>query len=120
MKIIIDSNVFFSALIKDSLTRKIILEYDGFFLFPEYIFEEMEKHINYLLRKSKMKTKDFELLLKLLLEKVRIVPMNELYKYRRKAYSINKEIDRDDVIFFACALAYKGSIIWSDDKKLKN
>ena len=44
MKIIIDSNVLFSALIKDSVTRKIILEYGDFFLFPEFIFEEMEKH----------------------------------------------------------------------------
>ena len=29
MKIVIDSNILFSALIKDSVTRKIILEYDG-------------------------------------------------------------------------------------------
>ena len=41
MKIVLDSNVFFSALIKDSLTRKLILEYDDLFLFPEIILEEM-------------------------------------------------------------------------------
>jgi predicted nucleic acid-binding protein len=44
MNIVIDSNILFSALIKNSLTRKIILEYNGLFLFPEFIFEEMNKH----------------------------------------------------------------------------
>lgn len=44
MKIIIDSNILFSALIKNSTTRKLILEHDGYFLFPSFIIEEMEKH----------------------------------------------------------------------------
>jgi len=119
MKIIIDSNVFFSALIKDSITRKIILEYDDFFLFPEFIFEEMEKHIDLLIKKSKMKRKNFDLLIELLLTKVKIVPMSKLEKYKKRAYSIVKDIDRDDVIFIACSLAYEKSVVWSDDKKLK-
>ena len=83
MKIVIDSNVLFSALIKDSSTRKLILKYGGFFLFPSYIFEEMEKH-------------------------------------KEQAVEIVKNIDLDDAIFVACALAYPESVIWSDDKKLKN
>ena len=29
MKIVIDSNILFSALIRDSLTRRLILNYDG-------------------------------------------------------------------------------------------
>ena len=52
MNIILDSNVLFSALIKDSATRKIILKHEEAFLFPEFIFEEMEKHKEELLQKS--------------------------------------------------------------------
>ena len=63
MNIIIDSNVFFSALIKNSLTRKMILLYTGKFLFPSFIFDEMEKHKGELEEKSGMGTKQFELLL---------------------------------------------------------
>ena len=74
MRIVIDSNIFFSALIKDSITRRIILDYDDQFLFPFYIFEEMEIHKNELLTKSKMKPKDFEDLLRLLLREVIIIP----------------------------------------------
>ena len=119
MKIIIDSNILFSALIKDSLTRRMILEYNGYFLFPYFIFEEMEKHKGELLKKSEMSAKDFNLLLNLLLKKVMIVPTEVLFQYRKEAYEIIKDIDPDDTIFIACALAYPDSVIWSDDKKLK-
>jgi predicted nucleic acid-binding protein len=51
LNIVIDSNILFSALIKDSLTRRIILDYDKTFLFPEFIFEEIQKHKEELLKK---------------------------------------------------------------------
>ena len=120
MRIIIDSNVLFSALIKDSITRKIILDYDSLFLFPSYIFEEMEKHKKELFLKSGMDEDEFYTLLELILKKVLVIPNEMFVPYRKEALSIVKDIDPDDVIFVACALAYPSSIIWSDDKKLKN
>ena len=120
MKIVIDSNILFSALIKDSKTRKIILEHEGFFLFPQYIFEEMEKHMGMLLKKSRLPKHEFNTLLTILLKKVVIVPNDILLPFRKQALEIVKEIDKDDVLFIACALAYPESIIWSNDKKLKN
>ena len=119
MNRIIDSNVLFSALIKNSTTRKIILEYDGLFLFPSFVFEEMRKHISELLQKSAMSTEDFNRLLKLILTKVKVVPAEMLRPHRDKALQIVKEIDHDDMLFIACALAYPESVIWSNDKKLK-
>lgn len=119
MKIILDSNVLFSALIRDSTTRKLILEYDDFFIFPSYIFEEMEEHKDELLKKSKMNKEDFDKLLETLLKKVLIVPEEVLKGHKDEAIEIVKDIDLDDAVFFACALAYTESIIWSDDKKLK-
>ena len=119
MKIVIDSNILFSALIKDSITRRIILDYENQFLFPSYIFGEMEIHKTELLTKSKMKEKDFEELLSLLIRKVIIIPNELLLHYKKEAYQIIKDIDPDDVIFIASALAFTDSVIWSDDKKLK-
>lgn len=119
MKVVIDSNVLFSALIKNSITRRIIFEYNGFFLFPSYIFEELQKHKQELLTKSGMNPEDFNKLLALLLKKVKIIPDKILLPYREKALEIVKDIDKDDAVFIACALAYPSSIIWSDDKQLK-
>lgn len=119
MNIIIDSNPLFSALIKDSTTRKIILDYNKFFLFPSYIFIEMQKHKTIILKKSGMTQKDFSNLLQLILKKVLIVPNETLMPYKKVAMEIVKDIDSDDVLFFACALAYPDSVIWSNDKRLK-
>lgn len=119
MNIIIDSNILFSALIKDSITRRIILEYDDHFLFPSYIFIEMKRHKKELLKKSKMKEKEFEKLLEIILKKVVIVPSEVLKPYSNEAADIVREIDPDDVLFVACGIAYHNSVIWSDDKALK-
>lgn len=118
MNIVIDSNILFSALIKNSTTRKIILEYEGCFLFPSPIFEEMQKHKHELIKKSGMTTKYFNLLLELLLKKVIVIPKEKLIPYKHQADALVKNIDPDDSVFVACALAYKG-ILWTDDKKLK-
>ena len=119
MNIVIDSNVLFSALIKDSTTRKLILEYGSFFLFPSFIFEEMEKHKEFLLKKSGMNKQDFDALLGLILKKVMIVPNEILANYHKEALEIAKDVDINDSIFVACALAYPNSVIWSNERKLK-
>lgn len=119
MQIVIDSNVLFSALIKNSVTRKIILDYDGLFLFPSYIFEELSNHKEELLSRSKMDTQQFNQLLGIILSKVVIVSSKVLENHKEKALEIVNYIDINDVLFFACALAYPDSVIWSNDKELK-
>lgn len=119
MKVVIDSNVLFSALIRDSTTRRIILESDDTLLFPEYIFEEMERHMAELLNKSGLDKKSFGLLLGILLDKVTIVPKDELAVHRERAVELAKDIDIDDAVFVACVLANPGSLLWTDDRKLR-
>jgi predicted nucleic acid-binding protein len=118
-KIVLDSNVLFSALIKDSTTRKLILEYDGKFLFPEFIFREMEKHKGMLISKSGLPKDEFDALLSIILAKVTIIPDSMLKKQKKDALVLAKKTDVNDVFFFACALTYKKSILWSNDKRLK-
>ena len=79
----------------------------------------MEKHKAELFKKSKMGEKEFNSLLRLLLQKVVIVPNEVLKPYRDEAFEVVKKLDPNDVIFVACALAYSESVIWSDDKILK-
>jgi predicted nucleic acid-binding protein len=119
MNIVIDSNILFSALIKDAVTRRMILNYDGFFLFPSYIFDKMHVHKAELLEKSGMNAQEFDKLLHILLKKVFIVPHEVLQNYKVEASMIIREIDINDTLFIACALAYQDSVIWSNDKNLK-
>ena len=54
-----------------------------------------------------------------MLKKVLIISKEVLRIYKEQAVEIVKNIDLDDAIFIACALAYSESVIWSDDKQLK-
>jgi len=119
MKIVIDSNVLFSALIKNSTTRQIILMYDCEFLFPEYIFQELERYKHILLQKSGLSEKGFDELLKMILSKVMLVPTIAMDDFKDTAVKLVKDIDINDVQFVACTLANLDSILWSNDKRLK-
>ena len=78
MKLVLDSNIIFSALIKNSTTRDIIIS-DVFELHaPEYIFSEITKHKELLLRKSKLNEEEFDALLLLLQKHIRLVPKEEI------------------------------------------
>ncbi len=120
MRIIIDSNVLFAALIKDSTSRRIILEYEGLFLFPEIIFEEVEKYKSDLLKKSEMGENEFKKLLELILKKVMVISTELLDPFYDESANLAESVESpEDQLFFACALAYPNSVIWSNDKKLK-
>jgi predicted nucleic acid-binding protein len=118
MKLVLDSNIIFSALIKKSITRNIILS-DAFDLnAPEYIFSEITKHKELLLRKSKLEKRDFDALLLLLQKHVHLIS-NEKYDEKTTiAEDILEEIDITDSPFLALALALNCSI-WSNDGHFK-
>ena len=115
MIIIIDTNVLISALIRDSVTRKIIV-YSGLnFYYPEISLHEIRKYKNLILKKSGLSEDDYENLLGKILEYVLLVPTEEIEEKLEEAKSIMLHIDPDDVVFIAAALSYPDSLIWSDD-----
>ena len=118
MKLVVDSNIIFSALIRKSTTRNIILS-DVFDLHaPEYIFAEITKHKELLLRKSKMNEGDFIALLLLLQKHVHFVSKENYNKKMAMAEDILREIDITDSPFLALAMALNCSI-WSNDGHFK-
>ena len=88
MNIVIDTNIIISALIKDGLTRKIILNCKDMLLFPEFEFEEIEKHKEEIIQKSGLSEDEFNELLDYLLKYVHIIKTIEVLKYREEAYKI--------------------------------
>lgn len=118
MKLVLDSNIIFSALIKKSTTRNIILS-DVFELHaPEYIFNEITKHKELLLKKSKMNEEEFDALLLLLQKHIRFVPKAKYNEKMALAEDILRDIDITDSPFLALALALNCSI-WSNDGHFK-
>ena len=114
MNIVIDTNIFISALIKDGMTRNLIISSKDSLLIPEFEFDEIEKHKKEILEKSKLSESELNNLFSNLLKYVAVIETEKIIRYRGEAFEIIGKIDKDDVIFIATALACNG-MIWSED-----
>ena len=115
MRLVIDTNIIFSALIKDSTTRRILLTSKFDFFVPEYVFIEIQKHSEEILEKSGYGQDDFDTMLDTLISNINVIPTEEFKNYIPKAFKIMKDIDEDDTSFLALAIMINGDGIWSND-----
>jgi len=115
VKLVIDTNVIISALIKESITREIILDSNHLFVSPDFLVSEINKHRELIKEKSGLSEEKLEVVLQMLLREIEILPREEYNSSMEKAEDILGEIDQKDVPFLACALA-KNCPVWSDDK----
>jgi len=116
MKLIVDANVLFSALIKDGLTAELLIS-DKLQLFaPEFLFTEFAKYEDLILRKTHRNEEEFNNFLEILKEQIFIVPKKEIIPFMDEADKISP--DPKDKLYLALAIALKSSI-WLNDKKLK-
>ncbi|WP_297453373.1 PIN domain-containing protein [Persephonella sp.] len=116
MKIVVDANIIFSALIKgNQVYIKILNNSDA----PDFIFVELEKYENRILRKVSNRQKMKKIIHKLF-KKISIIPKIGLAKTNiRKAYNLCKDIDEKDTPYVALALELD-AYLWTNDKKLEN
>lgn len=115
MKLIVDTNIIFSALIRDSLTRYIIFHIKVELLTVGFTYIELQKYKQEILKKSESSEEAVELLLQKIMTKIKIVDDSLISSEFQNAYTTMKLIDMKDTPFLAAALATK-SDIWSDDK----
>lgn len=116
MIIILDTNIILSALIKDSITRRIIIQSGMNFYFPEISMHEIRKHKSLVLKKSGLSEEEYELILSKLLDYTVLVPTENILEHLEEAKSIMQNIDPKDAVFISAALSYENSVIWTDDK----
>ena len=116
MKFVLDTNILLSALIKNSLTRKIITNLDFEFFTPSFSLSEIFKYKGYICDKAKINEKQFELLLNKIFEYVKVISLDY---YKKQIPLANGLIeDKKDVAFLSCAIALN-SAIWSNDNHFK-
>lgn len=115
MRLIIDTNILLSALIRDSMTRKIIVKSDWKFYYPEMSFHEIRKYKDLAIKKSGVDESDYNKLLNKVLSYINFIPDEKIIENLDKAKKIMQNIDSDDVVFISASLGIEDSIIWSDD-----
>ncbi|MBY8989565.1 MAG: DNA-binding protein [Candidatus Lokiarchaeota archaeon] len=116
MKLVIDANILFAALIKEGLTAELLIS-DKLQLFaPEFLFTEFAKYEKLILKKTYRSHKEFYQLLDLLKEQITIIPKKEIIPFIDKARKISP--DPKDTVYLALAFLLDSNI-WSNDKRLK-
>ena len=118
MKLVVDANILFAAFIKDSYTRRLLLFSIEELFTPEFIYDEIKKHIVELKKKTGLSENQIDELFSLLIENanIKIVKQSALEETLEDAGKISP--DPDDIHYFALAFKLSCSI-WSNDKKLK-
>lgn len=119
MRLIVDTNILISSLIKDSITREILLLPFMDFYLPEFALEEVEVHKTKIGKLSGLSPDEIDFFLGLLLENISIIPVQAIRPYLKEAERIIGDIDPGDIPFIALALAVDNDGIWSNDKHFK-
>jgi predicted nucleic acid-binding protein len=114
VKLVVDANVVISALIADSKTRELVVTLKPELLTPEVIHGEIGNHEALIVEKSGMDADRVQQFIDLLFRYIETVPASEFYPYIEEAEEAIGDIDPDDVLYVACALAREAGV-WSDD-----
>lgn len=116
MRLIVDTNVILSALLKKGLNRKLITTDIIEFYTVDYVLDEIEEYKEYILKKSHLSEDKFEILLGFFMENIMIIDDKKIKGKIKEAKNIMKDIDIKDAPILACALAIQNDGIWTTDK----
>jgi len=117
LKLVIDANIIFAALIKGGLTAELIISNELQLFAPEFLLEEFSKYQNQILEKTHRSKENFGNFIRILKEYITFIPQKNITPFLEKANAFSP--DPKDSVYLALALALK-SAVWSNDKKLKN
>ena len=115
MRLIVDTNRIIAALIKDSVSKRIITHINKELLTIDFTEREIKKYETLILKKAKINSAELKMIFEKLKEKLIILDDKIILTKMEEAKEIMDNIDPDDTPFIAAALATKADI-WSDDK----
>ena len=116
LRLVVDTNIILSATIKDSTVRKIIVESGIDFFTPDFTFDEINRHLNYICKKNSL-SKEINLkIIDILSKYVNVVDLSFYAHKIMDAKKIIGKIDENDTPFLALALSFDNEGIWTNDK----
>jgi len=121
MKVIVDTNIIFSALLKkNSFFGELLLRDSVEYLMPKFACIELFKYKEKIAKLSRFNEDELLEVLYRLLKNINIFD-EEMITTRtlREAYELVKDVDEKDMIFVALTIEVDGHL-WTADEKLKN
>ncbi len=114
MRLIVNTNRIIAALIRNSISRKIINHAEAELMSIDFANKEIEEHKEELIKKTNLNEEQFNLVLSKIKENIVNIKEELILSKIEEAKKIMDRIDKDDALFIAAALA-TNSDIWSDD-----
>lgn len=120
MKVVIDTNILFSALlVKESGLRDILLEKNWEFYAPNYLFVELFRYKEKIQKYGKLSELEMYDYFQSITSNIQFVKPDVVsIENRQRAYDLCKYVDIKDTVFVALCLELD-AVLWTGDKKLK-
>jgi predicted nucleic acid-binding protein len=116
LRLVVDTNIIISAMIKDSTVRKIIVESGIDFFTPDFTFDEINRHLNDICKRNSLSRKINLKILSILSKYINVVDFGFYAHKITEARKIIGKIDEKDIPFLALALSFENDGIWTNDK----
>ncbi len=119
MIVVVDSNIFFSALLsKNSLQLEILMKEDYKFVAPNFLFTEIFKYKEKILKYSKLNSDELLELLNNILSNIQFIPFNIVSSASiQQAFEFCNNVDEKDIPFVPLTIELNASL-WTGDKRL--
>ena len=78
MRLVIDTGILISALLKDSVTREILLFSSLEFLLPKHALEELENHKDTISARSGLSKDEIDIVLSMLMDRITIISASKI------------------------------------------
>ncbi len=115
MILIADTNRVMAALIKDSVSRKIIFSDKFLLLTVELTKKEIEEHRSEILEKAHITETELDALISILFSHIYVVEDRIIVSRFEEAKRIMDRIDPNDTAYIALSLVVENDGVWSDD-----
>jgi len=117
MRVVVDANILFAGLLRDSATRELLLHAPLELYAPAWLWEETTRNLPALAERSNIATAVLTALADRLLERIQAVPEAVLALHAREALRRCQASGAKDAPYVACCLAVDGAL-WSHDGRL--
>lgn len=117
MILIVDSNILFAGLLRDSTTRELLIDPPFTLYAPETVVKEIRKYEDEIVKRTSFTKEEFEVLFNLITERIQIIEKAQYAHKIEEADKIIGDIDKGDVPFLALALSIPNDGIWTENVK---
>ena len=123
MRVVVDTNIVFSAVLNSNgLIGEILFNSQGQFEFysSEFMLDELTKYKSKLQKLTKMSETKIDLTIHQVMKNIVLIsPLAVSDFVWKEAYELATDVDEDDTPFLATAISLE-AFIWTGDKKLVN